>query len=217
MHKRNWALLAGLTILATGLLAVALAQDSPTGTISSPDDMAKMIEKWKNVINPGEHHKALEQRIGSWDTVTRMWMGGPGAQAVETKGSSEFRWVLGGRFIMEEHKGKTLMPDDEGRTKSMDYEGIGLTGYDNYKNQYVATWIDSLGTQMLSMRGGRPPEGKKFFLYGLMDEPMLDIHDRMVKYVLEIVDENKHTFTLYDLHAGDDYKVVEISYTRKSK
>jgi hypothetical protein len=134
MRKRYGILSACLLVLTSCWLAITLAQDLDTGEIPRPEKMAEMMANWKSVINPGDQHKPLGQRVGSWETLTRTWTGGPGAKAVETRGSSVIQWVLGGRFIMEKHKGKTLMPDDEGRMKSMDFEGIGFMGFDNFKN-----------------------------------------------------------------------------------
>ena len=48
-----------------------------------------------------------------------------------------------------------------------------------------------------------------------MDEPMLNVIGRTVKYETKIIDENKHTMKIFDLHAGDDYLVIELIYTRK--
>ena len=47
-----------------------------------------------------------------------------------------------------------------------------------------------------------------------MDEPMLDVIGRTVKYVTRIISEDEHVFSIYDLHAGDDYKVLEITFKR---
>jgi hypothetical protein len=70
------------------------------------------------------------------------------------------------------------------------------------------------GAILVGMSGMRDPSGT-FTYYGEMDEPMLDVHGRMVKYVSRIVNEDKHVFEIYDLHAGPGYKVVEITYERK--
>jgi hypothetical protein len=72
-----------------------------------------------------------------------------------------------------------------------------------------------MGTQLLTMRGNMSQDGKTLTMYGEMDEPMLGVKGRLVKYVTEIIDDNHHVFSVYDLHAGDDYKVVEVAYTRK--
>ena len=51
--------------------------------------------------------------------------------------------------------------------------------------------------------------------YGEMDDPMLGIHGRTVKHLTRFVNDDKHIFEIFDLAAGDDYKVIEITYTRK--
>ncbi len=97
----------------------------------------------------------------------------------------------------------------------MPYEGVGMMGYDNYKNLYVGTWYSNMGTEMLQMAGARNPESGVVTMYGTMDEPPLSIHGRMVKYVTTRKDNDHFTFEIIDLHASDDYKVIEINYTRR--
>ena len=155
---------------------------------------------------PGEHHKHLEHFVGTWDTVTSMWMSGPDGPATESKGTSTVKWILGGRFILEEHHGLMM---------GMPYEGLGMTGYDKFKNLYVGSWSSNMDTQLLTMRGMRHPKTGEFTFYGEMDEPTLQVYGRTVKYVNRIVSPDKHVFTIYDLHAGDDYKVIEITYQRR--
>ncbi len=176
-------------------------QDMP-----DPAKMAEMMAKWQKTTIPGEHHQALEAFIGEWNTSTKMWMGGPSGAAMESTGSATVRWVLGGRYIHQTTTG-TMM--------GQPFEGIGYTGYDNYKNMYVFSWIENQSTMMLTASGMADPSKKVFTFYGQMDEPMLDVSGRTVKYVIKIINEDKHVFEIIDLHAGDDYKVIEIVYTRK--
>ena len=77
--------------------------------------------------------------------------------------------------------------------------------------RFIPAAIDSL-----SSRGSVDPSGKAFRSYGEMDEPMLNVIGRTVKYETRIIDKNKHTVKVYDLHAGDDYLVIDITYTRKT-
>ena len=88
-------------------------------------------------------------------------------------------------------------------------------GYDGFKNLYTITAVDNMNTQTINSVGTRDPSGKKFTFYGHMDEPMLDVYGRVVKFVYRIINENKYVIDVIDLHASDDYKVVEIAYTRK--
>ncbi len=182
------------------------AQGSMPG-MPDPAKMAEMMAKWQKTTMPGEHHKALGAFVGEWDTVTKMWMGGPGTPPMESTGTSTVKSVLGGRYIQEIATG-TMM--------GQPFEAIGHTGYDNYKNMYVFSWIDNQSTMMLTGMGMADPSGKVFTFYGQMDEPMLDVSGRTVKYLIRIINEDKHVFEIIDLHAGDDYKVIEVVYTRKS-
>jgi hypothetical protein len=182
----------------------------------SPADMATMMEKWAKVAAPGENHKYLEPCVGKWDVTTRMWWGGPGTPPIVSHGTSESRWVLDKRFVLTEDKAELLMPDADGGMQKKPFTGMGLTGYDNYKNLYVGGWADNMGTQLLTMSGTRDPSGKVFTFYGQMDEPMLDMSDRMVKYVTRIINNDKHVFEMYDLAVSEDYKVFEITYTRRN-
>ncbi len=200
---------AALVLSSALFLSIrALAGEHPAAEhpgAPSPEEMTKMMEKWTKVASPSEHHKHLDAFVGKWDTVQRMWMGGPDSPPTETKGTSEVKWVLDGRFIMEEHKGESM-----GEL----YEGIGLFGYDNFRNMYVGTWASNQGTNLFTMAGQRDPSGKTWTYYGELDEPMLDVHARMVKCETIVESPDAHTFAIYDLHAGGDYKVVEMTYTR---
>ena len=209
-------LLAGL-LLTASLAGRVMSQDPGQAGGEMPDsaEMKKMMEKWMATISPSEHHKHLNAFVGSWNTHSKMWWEGPGKPAVETDGTSEVKWVLGKRYIQEHYHGSMMMPDESGGMAPVPYEGIGLTGYDNYKNLYIGTWANNLSTELLIRKGGRDPSGKLFTSYGTMDEAMLDVHDRMIKYVWRIINDDKHMLEIYDLHAGDGYKVIEITYTRK--
>lgn len=213
-------------IVALAALTLAIGQGRPDAQESPPkedapstpqmreEDIKAMMEgmkKWMESIQPGKPHQALNPFVGEWETTTRMWMAGPGAPPTETKGISKIKWVLGNRFIMEEHKGQITLGGPP-----MPYEGIGLAGYDNVRNMYFSHWASTMGTQILTMKGAADPSGKAFRYYGEMDEPMLNVYGRTVKYVTTLVNDDKFTLEIIDLHAGDDYKVVEIVYNRKT-
>jgi len=192
---------------AAGVLIVPRAlSEVKDGEPQMTAEQQAMMAEWIKLSGPGEHHKHLEAFAGKWNTTTKVWMGGPGTAAVESPGTSAIRLVLGGRFLMEEHHG-TMM--------GLPYEGVGMTGYDNYRNVYTASWCSNQGTNMLTMTGMRDPKTGTFTYYGEMDEPGLKVIGRTVKYVSRVVDEDHFVFEVVDLHAGDDYKVIEITYERQ--
>jgi hypothetical protein len=214
--NRRLALAGGVCVLAAVLAGgPARSQEKPAPGQPDAKEMAAMMAKWQAVMTPGEMHKHLEPLVGTWDTTMKMWMGGPGGPVTESKGTAEVRWVLGGRFVHETFKGEMKMPGPDGKEMSMPFEGAGMTGYDNFRKLYVGSWADTMGTQMLTMKGNYDPEKKDFTFYGEMDEPAMDLVGRPVKYVTRIVDERTHVFEIYDLRAGDGVKAIEITYKRK--
>lgn len=192
----------------------------PAEGTPSPEEeqamMAEMMAQMQKLGTPGEAHHRLDAFVGNWDLVIRSWCMGPDKPATESKGTSQARWILGGRYLSEEVSSEFVMPNPEtGKEEKVPFHGQGLTGYDNYKNIYVSTWVDDMSTQLFVSRGSADQTGKVITFYGEMDEPTLDVHGRMVKMVTRLVDKDKHVMEMYDLHAGDDFKVMEIVYTRK--
>jgi len=198
----------GVVLIGMAVLAAGQGADQKPEGQQQPDpaEQARMMAEWMKLATPGEHHKHLEYFVGKWKSKTKVWMGGPGTPAMESEGTSEVTWVLGGRFIMDQYKG-TFMGQPQ--------EGIALTGYDNFRNMYKTTFVSNMGTEMLTMTGMRHPKTGVFTFYGQMDEPMLKVTGRTVKYTYRIVDPDNYVFSIIDLHAGDDYKVVEVTYARE--
>lgn len=183
----------------------------------NPEEMAKAMEQWMKTMKPGPQHKMLAEAAGDWDVTMKTWWEGPGAPAQESKGTAKIKSVLDGRFILEEFKGNAMMPDPKNMMNMVPtpFEGIALMGYDNVRNMFVGTWCDSLGTHILTYKGTMPPGGKTMTCYGEMDEPMMNMYGRMVKYETKFESKDKRVFSMYDLAVNEDYKVMEITYTRK--
>lgn len=112
--NRRFAVAAAAVCAATVLLATSAwsfqdetkpkAGQQPQ--MPDPEQMKMMMEgmkKWTESMKPGKHHAMLDRFVGTWETTTRMYMGGPGAPPAESKGTSEFKWVLGKRFLLQEH------------------------------------------------------------------------------------------------------------------
>ena len=183
----------------------------------SPEERKEMMKKMAQAMTPGKEHRFLDQFVGKWKVHVKIWMGGPGAPPMESDGRSEVKWVLDGHYIREDLWSKFPMPDpkDPSRTKTTDFHGVGFTGYDNFRRLYVGSWMDNMGTALLTMKGNRDRAGKVFTFYGDMDEPALGVFGRTVKYRNRILGKSKHVFESFDLYVGEDYKVMEITYTRE--
>lgn len=200
MKYRLLIVLAAIVAVSVPIATEVFSQEDP-GV-----DHAEMMKKWQAVATPGKHHEIFKKFDGEWNTSTKVWMGGPGTKPMETKGTATYKTIMGGRF---------LKSDTEGSFMGKAMNGLGITGYDNFKKLYTMFWIDSQGTAMYFAQGTRKPGSNVIHLFGTMDEPTLDMVGRTVRYSLNIVDDNKHVFEIYDLASGLDYKVLEITYTRK--
>ncbi len=187
-----------------GSLGIAVAQQGDKPKEMTPQERAAM-EAWMKVATPGEGHKVLEPMVGTWDVQMTMWQA-PGAPAQVSKGVSEDTWVLGGRFVRESvHSEFNGMP----------FEGLGYTGYDNFKKQYVGSWMDTMGTMMMTMTGSADASGKVITATSTMDDVMSG-KKITVRQVTRIVDANKHVFEMFGPDpTGNEFKMMEAVYTRK--
>jgi hypothetical protein len=181
--------------LAAALLLVSLpvlAQD------------AAMMEAMQKAGTPGDMQKKLDVFVGTWNTKVTFWMA-PAAPAMSTQGTSENRWIMGGRFLEQRFKGDMM---------GMPFEGLGYTGYDNVKKQYWGTWMDNMSTAMM-MSTGWSPDAKTFMFTGSMADPMTGKDARMEER-LTVVDSDHHVMEMWGPGPdGSMYRNMEIQYTRK--
>jgi hypothetical protein len=98
----------------------------------------------------------------------------------------------------------------------MAWKGMGVTGYDNFKKKYVFTFLDNMGTAILTGEGDFDAKNNVMTSYGKMDEPLTGEKNKTVKYVTRILSKDKHVFEIYDLvGTPHEFKVIEMVYTRK--
>lgn len=186
---------------------VSFAEDKPAAAAKPAAAMSQdeMMKAWAAFATPGAPHKTLESMAGTWDVKTTMWMA-PGAPPQETAGTSENRMILGGRYLEQRYEG-TMM--------GQPFSGIGVTGFDNYRKKFLSTWIDSMGTGIMSMTGTADKAGKVITSWGTMEDPAQK-RTMKAKTVVTLVDADHHTYESW--HALPDGKLtkdLEIHYTRR--
>jgi len=200
------AILFGTPVLADDKTASTDNKPAKTQDGAAPN-MDEIMKKWQAYATPGPDHKILDPLVGEWDVQARYWMGGQGGQASESKGSTKVQWILGGRYLREDFSGEMMQ---------MPFQGMGITGYDNFKKQYLSTWVDSMGTGIFTSQGTASEGGKVLTFLGKMDEPATGEKDKPTRYIIRILGPDKHTFEMHDLTLGDKSKVFEMTYTRKN-
>ena len=209
MKLSNWtgALLLAAVASVAGLAAADEAK-KPANPAKTSDqapamDDKAMMDAWMKVATPGEGHKWLEPVVGTWDAKITMWMA-PGAPPQESTGTSENKWVLGGRFVEQRYEGNFM---------GQPFSGIGYTGYDNYKKKYVGTWMDTMGTMMMVSQGDAA--GKTLSMTSTIDDVMTG-KPTNVKSEIKIADADHHVMEMWGPDpAGKQFKTMEIRYTRK--
>jgi Protein of unknown function (DUF1579) len=155
--------------------------------------------------SPGEHHKRLGNFVGHWTTHTKMWMA-PGAPT-ESNGTMDSEWMMGGRYIVTRHKGNTM---------GMPFEGQEIDGYDNVTGKYVLSWIDNMGTGIMSLTGScDDTDCKSVTMSGDMLDPMTK-QKGTYKSTTTWLAPNSFKYEAWFVGAGgDQVKVMEVVAKKK--
>src|SRR5262245_48056445 len=124
------------------MLALVPAVWSDDAKKMNPDAMMKAMA---DAATPGAEHKKLEPLVGTWDSVCKFWMD-PSKPPMESKGTMERKWILGGRFVEEKVEGTNF----DGKPG---FEGRGRIGYDNAQKKYTMTWNCTMGTSTCNGTG----------------------------------------------------------------
>lgn len=191
--------------IALACLAAAVAAADEKAAPAPPPDQKAMMEAWAKFATPGPAHKALQPLVGTWNAKITSWMA-PGSAPVTSDGTSEIAWVLGGRYLQQKHEGSFL---------GQPFSGLGYTAYDNYKKQYLGTWMDNMGTSILSMAGTADASGKVLAMEGKMDD-FVTGRVLAIRSTLRILDEDHNVYEMFAPGPdGKEYKMMEIDYSRK--
>jgi hypothetical protein len=197
-----------VTWCLAGLLTATMlvAQEGKAAAPKMSAEQQAMMDKWMKIATPGEEHKQLVGTAGSWTVKSTMWET-PGQPPTVSSGTSENTSVLGGRFVRQTFKG-----DFNG----MPFEGIGYTGYDNYKKVYTSVWMDSMGTMMMILSGKADASGKIITMTGTIDDVMQG-KPTTIRTVTHLTDKDHMKYEMYgpEPTGGKEYKMMEILYTRK--
>ena len=165
-----------------------------------------MMEAWQKFATPAEGHQKLAGMVGTWDAEVTSWMN-PAGPPLKSMGTSENHWVLGNRWIEQRFHGKFM---------DQPFEGIGYTGYDNYKKKYVGTWMDNMSTAVMMSEGAFDAAGKSMTSMSTMDDFMTG-RQQKIRTVVNVVDNDRHVFEMYGPGPdGKDAKQMEIVYKRRN-
>lgn len=155
-------------------------------------------------MTPAVPHQMLAKLAGTWKAKMSIWMA-PGAEPVESVGKSVQEMIMNGRF---------LRSNFEINMMGMAFTGLGFQGYDNSKKKYVSTWIDNMSTSLAYGEGTFDKENNLLVTTGRMESPEMG-GEVDYRTTTQIIDDNKHVFTMYVGSGDQEKKAFVIDYTRE--
>lgn len=193
-------------IVSTLLVACASgvrANDDGESKAKAQKDMMEAMAKYGSL---GEPHKRMAKLAGAWKYKSKMWEH-EGAKPHESSGTSQFKMILGGRFLQQNFKGKFM---------GAAFEGLGITGYNNIKETYETVWLDSMGTGMMHGTGTYDREKHILKDSGMGTCPLAKNHEKSYRSDWAFIDGKHMTYTMYGPGFDDDqeFKQLEIVFTR---
>lgn len=193
-----------LPLLVFWICSISISVKIKADEKSTDQSHDAMMEKWKEFATPGENHKLLDPLVGNWDYIVKWWMT-PDAKPEESRGTSEVKWIMGGRFLEQTARGVSM---------GQPFQGMGIIGYDNAEKQYRSFWIDNMGTGIMRSSGNYEASKKEIVETGRFTDPTEGV--TIFHGVTKIVDQNKFTYEMYV--PGPDakeFRTLKIVYTRK--
>jgi hypothetical protein len=212
MKTKLFAILGAVGLCCTGVLAQqpekAIPKKLNPEALKKPaaaqPSEAEMMKAWMAAATPNENHRRLEPFVGAWDVDVTSQMD-PSKPAEHTKGETINRWVLDGRFLLQEHTGTAM---------GMPFQGLGLWGYDNVAKAYVGVWADTMGTGCMTSTGQYDDRNKSWSMLGSYKDPTGQTIK--TREVITLVSDDMNTFDFYQAGPdGKEAKAMTIVYTRK--
>ena len=152
---------------------------------------------------PTDQHEVLKLDEGTWNAKMKMWMLGQD-EPVEAEGT-EINRMLGGFWVVSEFKADIF---------GQPFEGRGQFGYDDKKEKFVGTWVDSMEPHMSTMEGTWDPDTRTMTFNSMGTDPESG-KTRKGKNVVVYKENGDRAMTMYMEMDGKMTKSMEINYTKK--
>ena len=89
-----------------------------------------------------------------------------------------------------------------------------MMGFDNVSQEFTAIWIDNMGTGTAIAKGKFDESNKTISMDGNMMDPISKTDMKFKQYLI-MVDDNKYTLEMKLDINGQEFKSMEIEFTRK--
>lgn len=165
-------------------------------------DQAAAMKAWQEYMTPGTVHKMMGKSVGNWTNETKMFW--DPSNPTTTKGTSTVKMIMGGRYQQAEFK-STMM--------GQPFQGMNLLAYDNKTQMFITTWIDNMGTGVMTLKGKWDDATKSITFTGTAVDPMSG-QDMAVREIVSWPDEDHENMEMYQTMNGTEMKVMEMKSTR---
>jgi len=173
-------------------------------SLNAQEEMSADQKAWMDYMTPGPMHEMMAGSVGEWKSINTFWMD-PAGEPMVSEGTVKFEMILGGRYMKSTHKGMVM---------GMPFTGIMLQAYDNATKEFIAIWIDNLGTGMSVSKGAYDEGIKTLSSTGTMVDPMSG-KESHYRQTVQLVDDNHQVVEMFMLEDGKEFKNMVIELTRK--
>jgi hypothetical protein len=166
------AFLCGLTLV--GATAVVTTQ-----VVSQ--DAAPEPATWQQYAVPSNQHDILDRLAGKWDHHVTVWES-PGAEPEAFDMTTDYRWMLGGRFLLGTYRGYVA---------GEYFEDRDLRGYDNFRQQFNSVWMDNKSTAFTLSSGRYDQRQDALILEGTQDDVARKVRDEPFRFVYRFASDDR--------------------------
>ncbi|MFB3056239.1 MAG: DUF1579 domain-containing protein [Ignavibacteriaceae bacterium] len=175
----------------------------PATTIFAQDEMSADQKAWMDYMTPGPMHEMMAGSVGEWKSKNTFWMD-PAGEPMVSEGTVKFEMIMDGRYMKSTHKGTVM---------GMPFTGMFLQAYDNATKEFIAIWIDNLGTGMSVSKGTYDEGTKTLNSTGTMVDPMSG-KELGYRQTVQLIDDNHQVMEMFLYSDGKEYTSMIVELTR---
>ena len=184
---------------ATTAGAQPVPSPAPPGAPAMTEEIARAID----ASRPGLEQQWLAPLVGNWKMELTSYS--PSQAPLSLKGTSDNRWVLGGRFLLSE----TAAGDGAARV-----EGMTVFGYDARERRLFALGFNNLGTGYKQWSGTYDPRDRSLILSGKQRDDASGIAS-VSRQQIKIEGPDRYSLRMFvDRPGRPPMKVAEAIFTR---
>jgi hypothetical protein len=189
--------------ICLGAMMLVIATAAATNQVVSQTGGGE--DPWLKYSVPDENHEVLDRLIGTWSQQATLWKE-PGAEPASAEATAEYRWILGGRFVVGE-----WVAYEPGRV----FHAKDIVGYDRFRGQYNSLWVDNTSTAFTTASGRYDKRENTLILEGVQDEVERNARDQPFRMVYRFTGPDAMTIEVYRTAvSGKLFKSAEVHATR---